>query len=216
MVLSGMGNMEMIEENNAETMDDLQNRERLLERQSFQIQEEIRQITQRLAECEEAMEKNEKLEMDKRELEEVKAEYTVRYQLLAKTLKCMQTAQTEFSTRYIRKLNHGFAKYADLFRSGSFEHVALDVKLTAKGEENGTKREMGYYSRGFRETLSLCSRLALIEALFEKEEPFVVLDDPFVNLDEKSLHGAGEVLRELAGRYQLIYFTCHSSRILDF
>ena len=58
----------------------------------------------------------------------------------------------------------------------------------------------------------MCTRFALIDALFETEIPFVVLDDPFVNLDRESLEGAQKVLTEISSKYQLIYFTCHASR----
>ena len=41
----------------------------------------------------------------------------------------------------------------------------------------------------------------------------MILDDSFVNLDEPKLDGAIELLRELAKTRQVIYFTCHESRL---
>ena len=55
-------------------------------------------------------------------------------------------------------------------------------------------------------------RLSLVDALFGDEKPFLILDDPFVNLDENRTKGAMRFLTEIAKEYQVIYFTCHGSR----
>lgn len=210
--LSGVEKVEEILPEQMLSMESLQEQERILEQQIREQESRLRQIRQTLVQYGEIVEECEKLEMDKHDAEELLAEYTQRYKLLEKTLKYLKTAQNEFSSRYLKKMNEGFAKYAELFREGAFEKSALDVKLSVKSEEGGVKRDIGYYSMGLRETMELCTRLALIDALYEKEEPFVVLDDPFVNLDEKALEGAKKVLVQIAKRYQLIYFTCHPSR----
>lgn len=204
--------VESISEEQLLSMEALQQEESILERNITEQENYLRQIQQRIAQYTEVMEECEKWEMEKQDLEELLLEYTVKYKLLEKTLKYLKTAQTEFSSRYLKKMNDGFAGYAKLFREDVFEQSSLDVKLAVKSDENGVKRDIAYYSRGLRETMELCTRLALIDALFEKEQPFVVLDDPFVNLDEKSMEGAKKVLSQLAEQYQLIYFTCHPSR----
>ena len=53
----------------------------------------------------------------------------------------------------------------------------------------------------------------MADAMYEEEKPFLILDDPFVNLDRGKLGGALAFLRALAQEHQLIYFTCHESRI---
>lgn len=190
----------------------LQEEEMVLDQNIAEQEKHLRQIQQTITQYSQVMEECEKWEMEKQDLEELLTEYNVKYKLLEKTLKYLKTAQTEFSSRYLKKINQSFNGYANLFRDNVFEQSSLDVKLAVKADENGVKRDIGYYSKGMRETLELCTRLALIDALFEKEQPFVVLDDPFVNLDEKSLMGAKKVLMKLAEQYQLIYFTCHPSR----
>ena len=190
----------------------LQEEEMVLDQNIAEQEKHLRQIQQTITQYSQVMEECEKWEMEKQDLEELLTEYNVKYKLLEKTLKYLKTAQTEFSSRYLKKINQSFNGYANLFRDNVFEQSSLDVKLAVKADENGVKRDIGYYSKGMRETLELCTRLALIDALFEKEQPFVVLDDPFVNLDEKSLMGAKKVLMQLAEQYQLIYFTCHPSR----
>ncbi len=210
--LDGCDKVEEIPTDEILSMDKLQDDESIIEQKIRETENTLRQVSQTIAGYEEQIEECEKLEMEKQDAELLLAEYTDRYKILEKTLKYLKTAQNEFSSRYLKKMNDGFAKYATLFREGVFEQSALDVKLSVKSEEGGIKRDIGYYSMGLRETMELCTRFALIEALYEKEEPFVVLDDPFVNLDEKSLDGARKVLTRIAENYQLIYFTCHPSR----
>ena len=58
----------------------------------------------------------------------------------------------------------------------------------------------------------LCMRFALVDALFTGEKPFVILDDPFVNLDDRHTKEALALLRKLAEERQILYLVCNSSR----
>ena len=90
--------------------------------------------------------------------------------------------------------------------------------LTAEGEmrldEAGAFREGAYYSAGMRAVLGICIRLALIEGLFERETPPLILDDPLVDMDEENLRLAKTFIRALQTNYQIVYLTCHESRLL--
>ena len=75
------------------------------------------------------------------------------------------------------------------------------------------QRRISDMSLGLKEVTDFCMRLALTDAMYEKEKPFIVLDDPFVNYDENNLSGAKKVLDAVSKDYQVLYFTCHESRI---
>jgi uncharacterized protein YhaN len=60
--------------------------------------------------------------------------------------------------------------------------------------------------------ISLATRLSLVDTLFEGETPFLVLDDPFCNMDDQTTARAWRLLENVAQRYQVLYLTCHSSR----
>ena len=95
---------------------------------------------------------------------------------------------------------------------GKERDVNLDVNLHIKINEQGSNKEINYFSTGYKDLVYICMRLSLIDSLFENEKPFIILDDPFVNLDENKIKNAIELLNSLSNKYQIIYFVCHESR----
>ena len=79
-------------------------------------------------------------------------------------------------------------------------------------ERNGKERSERHLSAGQRTICAFCFRLALIWNMYESEKPFLILDDPFVSLDEEHLEKAKNLLVDLSKKMQIIYFSCHSSR----
>ena len=56
--------------------------------------------------------------------------------------------------------------------------------------------------------------MALVETMLVDTSPFLVLDDPFTNLDNKKLVEAINLLKEISNEYQIIYMVCHNSRTI--
>ena len=92
------------------------------------------------------------------------------------------------------------------------EKILMTADLEVSLERYGQSRELGYFSAGQTDVVMLCMRLALVDALFRDVKPFVILDDPFVNLDDSRTAQALALLRELAKEKQILYLVCHSSR----
>lgn len=90
--------------------------------------------------------------------------------------------------------------------------VMVDNNLHLHIDEKGAAREVGSFSAGMIDCIVLCMRLALVDALFGEEKPFLILDDPFVNLDDKHTKRAREMLDKIAQDHQVIYLVCNSSR----
>ena len=72
------------------------------------------------------------------------------------------------------------------------------------------EKSVAFFATDF---IDICLRFALIDVMYEEEKPFIVLDDPFVNLDEAKIKKAVMLLKEISNSYQIIYFTCHESRM---
>lgn len=150
-------------------------------------------------------------ELENLQSELAEAEYKA--DILEKTMQYLKEAKESFSTHYMGAMRRGFVKYAKLLGGKKAENIRLDVQLEAQVEAQGALRGSEYFSAGNRDFIGICIRLALIEALFEKEKPFLILDDPFVNLDDARISNAKLLLTEIAKEYQVIYLVCHSSRI---
>lgn len=145
------------------------------------------------------------------EYEERLAEYKERYDVLSKTYDYLQTADENLKVKYRRPLEEAFNKYLKLI-DGKEMTAEIDIDLNVFIIENGERKETGYYSKGYRDLFEICKRFALTDVLFKKEKPFIILDDPFYNLDDEKLSSATALIKELSKEYQIIYLICHESR----
>ncbi len=129
------------------------------------------------------------------------------------TMEFLKKAKTALSTRYLGGMEKSFARFLAALTSDESPELMMDDKFGVKLCENGKMREMASFSRGWRDAVQFCTRLSLADALYaEGEKPFLLLDDPFVNLDDRRLSAARRMLDLLAGDYQIVYMVCHADR----
>ena len=93
----------------------------------------------------------------------------------------------------------------------------LQISVIAKWRGVTVEEKVGhvptdYYSKGYQNLFEICKRFALTDVLFTGEKPFIILDDPFYNLDDEKLKNALELIQKLSNEYQIVYFICHESR----
>jgi uncharacterized protein YhaN len=89
------------------------------------------------------------------------------------------------------------------------------VRVETDGGEGRVTDEL---SRGTSEQLYLALRFGLIEEFARHGEPLpVVMDDILVNFDPDRAARAASAIRDLAGRHQVLFFTCHrwAAELLD-
>ena len=127
-------------------------------------------------------------------------------------MSALSRAKENISLRYLGKIRQAFAKYCSKISPELLAGCEIDIDLAVSSSENGVSRQSGFYSRGTRDMMGICLALALSDALFEDCSPFVILDDPFVNLDKKNLDRMKELLTAISEEKQMLYFTCHESR----
>ena len=108
-----------------------------------------------------------------------------------------------------------FNRYLHIWMNDEALRGILDVDFNVTIEENDKIHVAEGYSTGVGDLIDFCMRLALVDTLFEKEQPFLILDDPFVNLDEDRLEKALELLSVMAATRQVIYFVCHPIRAVE-
>lgn len=127
-----------------------------------------------------------------------------RYKILNLTKNSLSTAKENLESNYTSELKNSFLRYMSLFEK---EQVfSMDSKMNILLEKDGHLCDQRYFSEGYKDLSAFCARLSLAECLFEKEKPFLVLDDPFVNLDKEKLEKAQKVVAAIARNTQVIYF----------
>ena len=151
------------------------------------------------------------LESKKAELGEKIKQYEEDFSVLNLTAKYLKTADENLKIRYRAPLQESLNKYYKLISSLD-KSVQIDVDLNVTVEETGGQRVTDYYSKGYQNLFEICKRFALTDVLFTGEKPFIILDDPFYNLDDKKIEKALALVKELSNEYQIIYLVCHESR----
>lgn len=150
------------------------------------------------------------------ELEKLKTEYeegVKRYTLIERTKELLNEAKTSFTAKYMQPIMSGFEKYYKMIARSEAEEFSIDANTRLSVNELGLPRDINSLSTGCQDMIGVCMRMALVDAMYKDEKPFVIFDDPFVNLDEAKTAGGVDFLKEIAREYQVIYFTCHKSRI---
>ena len=135
-----------------------------------------------------------------------------RYDIVTKTREYLSTARDNFNTRYIKDIQASFDKYFKMLSGDDGKVFTIDANLNVTYVEQGQPRVPDTLSEGYKDLVGLCRRVAMADAMYASEKPFIVLDDPFVNLDDKKLSGATRFISDVASGYQIIYFTCQSAR----
>ena len=145
------------------------------------------------------------------DLEQTIEEMKQKCEVLEITKKFLETAKEQFSSHYLSNMKKSFVQKLKIISQKDID-VNLDVNLNVTINEQGSAKEMNYFSTGYKDLIYISMRLSLADCLFEKEKPFIILDDPFANLDENKIKNALNLLNKLSEEYQIIYFVCHESR----
>ncbi|MCR5494092.1 MAG: AAA family ATPase [Treponema sp.] len=122
----------------------------------------------------------------------------------------LKEAYENLSNRYMGKMTEAFNKYLSIITSDRNIVIDRNLDVSIKGE--GSRYGSQYLSEGYKDLVNFCTRLALVSAMFQDEKTVLILDDPFVNLDEEKFKNAKKILEESGLCSQILYFTCHDSR----
>ncbi len=158
-----------------------------------------------------ARERSEELTAEIAELEDRLARYIDTLSVIQSTMALLTEACDNMTARYIGKTKESFLKYESAL-GGDGGTFAVDTDFAVSRSEHGSSHSEESYSRGTRDLYSLAMRLALIDSLYESERPFIILDDPFLSLDDARVESGKRLLRELSKTRQILYFTCSKAR----
>ncbi len=175
------------------------------------LQNDIAKLSQLIKEREQEVQNLFYLESKRSSLVDKLDKLNNEYQTLNYTLKFLKQAEENQKVKYRAPLQQAFEKYLSYIFDSSF-NADIDIDFNVSVLENGMSLSTDYYSKGINNLFDICKRFALIDVLFDKESPFIILDDPFTNLDDKKLELAKDLILKLCNKYQIIYFICHDSR----
>ncbi len=190
---------------------ELQNRLRSGEEKKAALRQTIRRLSDNTDRLPDLLSQQE--ELQNRLQEAQKAGKT-----LENTIRLLQTAKQSLSTRYLSSMQESFDRYLTMLSAAGADTVpesAIDASFDVFLRVEGKTRAAECFSRGWQDMLRFCLRLSLVSALYrEGEKPFLLLDDPFVNLDDRRLTAAQQLLGALSEEYQILYLVCRKERRL--
>ncbi len=183
-----------------------------LQEEYARLQDELAKIGREIDEDERFAERLEGYEEEKKAAKERLKEYERKYKLLSATMEFLKDAAGRLRDKYVKPIKEEFLRHAEVIEKALGEKVVMTKDFELRFERNGVERSEKHLSSGQRSVCALCFRLALIRNMYDGRLPFLVLDDPFLTLDETHIARVKEVLKALSKDMQMIYFTCHSSR----
>ncbi|MCI5745873.1 MAG: AAA family ATPase [Erysipelotrichaceae bacterium] len=139
--------------------------------------------------------------------------YKNKINIIDKTKHALSNAESSLINKFITPIKSKFDAYQALIKKVANIDILLDQDLNVSYQENGVYHSEDHLSDGQKTIVTLLLRLALIDNMYDHNIPFIILDDPFTYLDEDNLKDALSLLDILKENYQIIYFTCHNSRI---
>jgi uncharacterized protein YhaN len=129
------------------------------------------------------------------------------YALTLQQINAAEQATMQRATRYLeRRMVGDVARVTgDRYRRVRVDDTNLGIAVFAPERDDWVS--VTELSQGTLDTIYLAARLGLVRLVTGDRRPPLVLDDPFVTLDDARAPRALELLREVANDFQVIYLT---------
>ncbi|MCI0583484.1 MAG: AAA family ATPase [Chloroflexi bacterium] len=129
------------------------------------------------------------------------------YDLTLKAIDTAERATMRTATRYLEKHMVGdLAKVTDgRYRRVRVDDATLGIEVFAP--ERGDWVDVSALSQGTLDLVYLAARIGLVRLVTGDRRPPLVLDDPFVTLDDDRARRALDLLKAISADFQVIYLT---------
>jgi uncharacterized protein YhaN len=130
----------------------------------------------------------------------------------------LKDANSELQSRFSPLLGETAGRIIGRLTGGRYEKLTFDKTLDAfaKTTDEAVTRSILTLSTGTADQIYLALRLAVCELVLPTEDLCpLILDDALTNFDDRRAALALSYLAELAGKRQILLFTCHG-READF
>ena len=126
------------------------------------------------------------------------------------TLKALDTAERATIRTATRYLERRMVVDLERVTAGRYRRVQVDdenLGLRVYAPERGDWVDVSTLSQGTLDTVYLAARIGLVRLVTGDRRPPLVLDDPFVTLDDDRAKRALELLHDISTDFQVIYLT---------
>jgi DNA repair exonuclease SbcCD ATPase subunit len=126
------------------------------------------------------------------------------------TLKALDTAERATIRTATRYLERRMVTDLERVTAGRYRRVQVDdqdLSLKVFAPERGDWVDVSTLSQGTLDTVYLAARIGLVRLVTGDRRPPLVMDDPFVTLDDERAKRALELLRDVSADFQVIYLT---------
>ena len=133
-----------------------------------------------------------------------------RHRVLDTTLRSIERAETATMKTATRYLEGHMVRDVATVTGGRYRRVRVDDKsldIDVHAPERGDWVPVGTLSQGTLDLVYLTARLGLVRLVTGDRRPPLVLDDPFVTLDDERASRALALLKRVADDFQIIYLT---------
>ena len=194
------------------SLDEINEQIHLLDDEIEEVRASIEQYNRQMEDLQEQLDLRDEKMQEYEECMKHQDEDIHTYDIVTTTQDLLQKARESFTSRYMAPITQAFCKYYEMILGPQMDNWMIDANIHFRRKEQGELRDTKNLSAGYQDLIGVCMRLALVDAMFTEEKPFLIMDDPFVNLDEEKTENGMMLLYHVAQEYQTIYFTCHSSR----
>ncbi len=153
-------------------------------------------------------------------LQEQMEEAAQTHEALLLTASYLSRAKERLSASYLPLLERSFQRHLSALCPDLAPRIQIDAQLAYRLRGEGEFWPMEHMSQGQGQLCRLALQLALVDALFGEDgggrtssRPPLILDDPLAYMDQGTAGLALDFLLKLSEKYQILYFTCHPSRM---
>ncbi len=166
------------------------------EKTVLNIESEIRSLEQSIGE---------KPKSDLSELYKEKAMLEKKLNSLTLASTALDNAAQRMKNNFTPSINKNASKYFEILSGEKYKGVFCGEDFSLKVDAD-IPRSSEYFSGGCVDQMYLSLRLALTDMLFKDKTIFMLLDQPFLQYDEKRKKNAMTLLESLGGTRQIILF----------
>lgn len=175
------------------------------------VQEQMADLRSAIKQLEESSANAERIHDDVEIREQLK-EKAKEWAIFRTAAEWLSKAKEVYRTTRLPKVLKQAGEYMIELTDGNYQQLSYtDEETFVLHHVSGQSFSLEQLSRGTKEQLYVCLRLALV-AIFEAPYHLpLVIDDGFVNFDKRRRERTLALLSQLAGRRQILFLTCHDN-----